>query len=69
MNALMKLKEIAESQKSITTSRLSPLLKEIEAMYIQQGKRIINQRNELSFLQVQFNRQKQFKEKKSRRVD
>jgi hypothetical protein len=64
MNALIKLKEITESQKSISTSRLSPLLKEIEAMYIQQGKRIINQRNQLSFLQMQNNRRKQFKESK-----
>ncbi|NMH68572.1 hypothetical protein HF072_07230 [Bacillus sp. RO3] len=52
MNALQKLKEITENQKSISTSRLAPLLKEIELMYIGQGKRIAKQRKELSLLQI-----------------
>jgi hypothetical protein len=69
MNALMKLKEITESQKSISTSRLSPLLKEIEAMHIKQNKHIINQKNQLSFLQMHLNRKKQFQIKKENRLE
>lgn len=52
MNALQKLKEITENQKSISTNRLAPLLKEVELMYIGQGKRIARQRKELNLLQI-----------------
>lgn len=52
MNALQQLKEITENQKSISTSRLEPLLREIELMYIGQGKRIAKQRKELNLLQI-----------------
>ncbi|WP_156029956.1 hypothetical protein [Rossellomorea vietnamensis] len=52
MNALQQLKAITENQKSISTSRLAPLLREIELMYIGQGKRIAKQRKELNLLQI-----------------
>jgi hypothetical protein len=67
MNALMKLKEITESQKSVSTSRLAPLLKEIETMYIQQGKRISKQKKQLIIQQMESNRRKQFNEIKEKR--
>jgi hypothetical protein len=52
MNAIDQLKEIVASQQSIRTSRLAPLLKEIETMYINQGKKIKRQQVELN----KFNR-------------
>lgn len=68
MNALMQLKEIAEKQKSVRTSRLAPLVKEFEMMYTMQGKRISNQRKELKLLQMESNRRKQFQMKKESRI-
>ena len=52
MNAINQLKEIVASQQSIRTSRLAPILKEIERMCIQQGKKIKRQQVELN----KFNR-------------
>jgi hypothetical protein len=68
MNALKQLKEIAENQKTVRTSRLAPLLEEFEMMYIQQGKRISKQRKELTVLQMESNRRKQVKANKENRV-
>jgi hypothetical protein len=67
MNALLQLKEIAENQKSVRTSRLGLLLKEVEMMYIQQGKRISKQKEQLTILQMESNRRKQFKANKENR--
>lgn len=67
MNALMQLKEIVENQKSIRTSRLAPLVEEFELMYINQGKRISNQKKELKIFQMESNRRKQFQMKKEKR--
>jgi hypothetical protein len=67
MNALKQLKEITEKQKSVRTSRLAPLLKEVEMMYIQQGKRISKQKEKLTILQMESNRRKQFNENKEKR--
>jgi hypothetical protein len=69
VNALMQLKEIAEKQKSVRTSRLEPLLKEIEMMYINQGKRISNQKKKLTLLQMESNRRKQFQTNKEKRLE
>lgn len=60
MNALIKLKEITENQKSVTTSRLAPLLKEVEMMYIRQGKILFKKKQQLKILQMESNRKEQF---------
>jgi molybdopterin converting factor small subunit len=67
MNALALLKEITENQKSISTKRLAPILKEIESMYIKKGEKVRKQRNELSILQMERNRKKQLMENNQRR--
>jgi hypothetical protein len=69
MNALMQLKEITEKQKSVRTSRLAPLLKEVEMMYIQQGKRISKQKKKLMIQQMESNRMKQFQKNKEQRLE
>jgi hypothetical protein len=69
MNALMQLKEITEKQKSVRTSRLAPLLKEAEMMYIQQGKRISKQKKQLMIQQMESNRRKQFQKNKEQRLE
>jgi hypothetical protein len=48
MNAIDYLKDVVSNQKTIRTSRLAPILKEIETMYIQQGKKIKRQKKELN---------------------
>jgi len=44
MSAIDELKKIVSNQKTIRTSRLAPILKEIETMYIQQAKKIEKQK-------------------------
>lgn len=61
MNAIALLKEITENQKSISTTRLAPLLKQIESMYIKQGEKVRKQRIELNILQTESNRRKQLR--------
>lgn len=56
MSAIDDLKEIINSQKTIRTSRLDKYVKEIEAMYIQQGKKIRKQRVNLDLLNKKINR-------------
>lgn len=56
MSAIDDLKEIINSQKTIRTSRLDKYVKEIEAMYIQQGKKIRKQRVNLDLLNKKVNR-------------
>lgn len=63
-NSLMQLKEICHNQKTISTSRLYGFVKEIEKMYIQQGKRIRQQKHEMAYLQLHLNRKRQFRDKK-----
>ena len=58
MNRLQELKEIATNQKTITTSRLIPMVKDIEVMYIQQGRVIAEQKKELHFLRDKLNEYK-----------
>lgn len=63
MNALDELKSIL-SQKTVRTTRLAPLVKEVENMYIQQGRRIRIQKQELADLRDErFNLQKRLKKK------
>lgn len=64
MNALDELKLIAENQKTVRTSRLAPLVKEVEKMYIAQGKKIRKQRIELDY----FNKRVQKTEKQKKVV-
>ena len=40
MSAIDELKTIVSNQKTIRTSRLAPILKNIEIMYIQQAKKM-----------------------------
>ena len=56
MSAIDDLKEIVNSQKTIRTSRLDKYVKEIEAMYIQQAKKIRKQRINLDILNKKVNR-------------
>ena len=56
MSAINDLKEIINSQKTIRTSRLDKYVKEIEAMYIQQAKKIRKQRINLDILNKKVNR-------------
>ncbi|MFS8189505.1 hypothetical protein ACMG4J_22615 [Rossellomorea marisflavi] len=58
MNALDEVKNIIESQKSVRTSRLQPLIKEIEMMYINQGYKIRKQERHLGFLRMVVERRK-----------
>jgi hypothetical protein len=55
MNRLQELKQIAAKQKTIQTSRLIPILKEIEKMYIDQGFVIRSQTRQLKELRDELN--------------
>jgi len=48
MDALNELKQIVSTQKTVSTKRLVPLLKEVDKVRIQQAKRIKQQRKELN---------------------
>ena len=50
MNPIDELKNIVAKQKTIRTSRLAPILKSIETMYIQQGKKVKRQQDALNRL-------------------
>ena len=52
MNALNEVKDIVENQKSVRTSRLQPLIKQIEMMYINQGNKIRKQKRQLKVLRI-----------------
>jgi hypothetical protein len=52
MNALNEVKNIVENQKSVRTSRLEPLIKQIEMMYINQGYKIRKQERQLKVLRI-----------------
>ena len=54
MNRLDELKHIVATQKTITTSRLEPILKEIELMYIQQGNTIRRQKKQMEKLNGKY---------------
>lgn len=56
MDAIQKIKHIAATQKSVSTSRLSPLIKHAETMYIQQGKKLQTQAQELNVLRKRLER-------------
>ncbi len=58
MNALDEVKHIVKSQKSVSTSRLQPLIKQIEMMYINQGYKIRKQERHLAFLRMVVDRRK-----------
>ena len=48
MSVIDELKAIVSNQKTIRTSRLAPILKDIETMYIQQAKKIERQKKSLN---------------------
>lgn len=54
MNRLNELKHIVATQKTVTTSRLGPIIKELETMYIQQSNRIRRQTNEFGKLNDKY---------------
>jgi len=54
VNPIDELKDVVANQKTIRTSRLAPILKNIETMYIQQGQKIKRQQEQLN----KFNRGK-----------
>lgn len=66
-NWLKELKGIATSQKTIRTSRLLPILKEIENMYNTQGKTIHDLKQDNKKMSNALQRMKQRKEKKLRK--
>ncbi|MFA1821189.1 hypothetical protein ACDX78_13615 [Virgibacillus oceani] len=51
MNSLQELKQIADNQKTVRTTRLQKITKEIENMYINQGNKIKRQRDRLRKLE------------------
>jgi hypothetical protein len=56
MNPFKELKDIAENQKTVRTSRLLPLVKEANRMYAESGRKINKQRKELDNLQRKQNK-------------
>ncbi|USK68414.1 hypothetical protein [Peribacillus asahii] len=50
MNPIDELKGIVANQKTIRISRLAPILKSVETMYIQQGKKMKRQQDALDRL-------------------
>lgn len=54
-NFIHELKIIVEKQKTISTSRLDPILKEIEKLYIDQGFVIRRQQRQLKELRDELN--------------
>ncbi|MHC8523958.1 hypothetical protein ACPJHQ_25905 [Rossellomorea sp. H39__3] len=58
MNALDEVKNIAENQKTVRTSKLLPLIKQIEMMYINQGYKLRKQKRQLKTLRMIANRVK-----------
>ena len=54
MNKIDELKKIVASQKTIRTTRLAPILKEIEFMYIQIAKKNQNQSKEYAKLDKKY---------------
>jgi hypothetical protein len=54
-NSIQGLKAIVEKQKTIRTSRLGPILKEIEKMNIDQGFVIRRQKRQLKELRDELN--------------
>jgi hypothetical protein len=61
MNKLQQLKEIANNQKTISTSRLLPILKEIEKMYIETAEKVSYERKRAKKANEQFNRLSKYK--------
>lgn len=52
MNGLQELKHIVENQKTVRTTRLEKIVKEIEVMYINQGKRLKRQQDRLRKFEI-----------------
>jgi hypothetical protein len=55
MNPLQNLKQIAANQKTITTSRLLPLLKEIELMHARTVEELVKTRRSKDKINMNYN--------------
>lgn len=64
MNPIDELKSIIREQKSISTKRLEVIVLKFEKMYIAQGKKINSQKNSLSVINTQYQREKQKAERR-----
>lgn len=59
MSGMDELKEIIKNQKSVSTKKLEIVVEKIEKMYLAQGKKINSQKNQLSIVNTQYQREKE----------
>lgn len=69
MNPIDELKSIIREQKSISTKKLEVIVLKFEKMYIAQGKKINTQKNSLSVINTQYQREKQKAERRKVMVE
>lgn len=59
MNGIDELKNLIQNQKSVSTKKLEIVVEKIEKMYLAQGKKINSQKNQLSIVNTQYQREKE----------